>query len=214
MTETLLHERLYRGADALAKLAARRIVLCGAGALGSLLADNLTRQGIRQLTVIDDDRIEQHNVGTQLYGLDDIGAYKTDALRAHIFRATGVEIKTVRQRLDERTAKKFLRDVDLVIDTFDNSAARRVVTEFCAAQFVPCLHLGMFQDYGEARWNEQYRVPSDVVAPNVCDYPLARNLILLLVSVGSETLVRFILENNQENFSLTLRDLKIAPDVV
>ncbi len=214
MTETLLHERLYRGADALAKLAARRIVLCGAGALGSLLADNLTRQGIRQLTVIDDDRIEQHNVGTQLYGLDDIGAYKTDALRAHIFRATGVEIKTVRQRLDERTAKKFLRDVDLVIDTFDNSAARRVVTEFCAAQSVPCLHLGMFQDYGEARWNEQYRVPSDVVAPNVCDYPLARNLILLLVSVGSETLVRFILENNQENFSLTLRDLKIAPDVV
>src|SRR5262249_17308335 len=148
------------------------IALCGAGALGSLLADNLVRQGVRRLTVIDHDRIEARNVGTQLYGKNDIGAHKVDVLRAHCFRATGVEITTVAKWLDERTVKKFLRDAQLVVDTFDNSASRRIVTEHCATQRVSCLHLGMNEDYGAVQWNDGYQVPSDVVAQNVCEYPL------------------------------------------
>lgn len=214
MNPLFLHEQLYRGAEAFAKLGALAVTICGAGALGSLLADNLARQGVKQLTVIDDDRSEQHNVGTQLYTQSDIGAYKVEVLRAHIFRATGVEINAVRQRLDGRNAKKLLRGANVVIDTFDNSASRRVVTEFCAANALACLHIGMFEDYGEARWNETYRVPADVVAPNVCDYPLARNLTLLLVSGGSEALLRFALEGRQEDFSVTLRDLKITRETI
>ncbi len=37
--------------------------ICGTGALGSHLADNLVRQGARKLAVIDCDRVEQHNIG-------------------------------------------------------------------------------------------------------------------------------------------------------
>jgi len=48
-------EAIYRGADQLAKLASQRLTLCGAGALGSNLADNLARQGFRDLRVIDRD---------------------------------------------------------------------------------------------------------------------------------------------------------------
>ena len=47
------HEQIYRGADVLAKLSALRVVLCGAGAVGSNLADNLVRQGLGNLRVID-----------------------------------------------------------------------------------------------------------------------------------------------------------------
>ena len=60
------HENLYRGEGALAKLAALRVALCGAGAVGSNLADNLARQGVASLRVIDHDRVEEHNVSTQL----------------------------------------------------------------------------------------------------------------------------------------------------
>ena len=83
----LVHEALYRGDEALARLAGARIVLCGAGALGSHLAEHLLRQGVRQLTVIDFDRVEQHNLGTQSYEEGDIGAFKVDALRARCYRA-------------------------------------------------------------------------------------------------------------------------------
>jgi molybdopterin/thiamine biosynthesis adenylyltransferase len=209
MTEVTLHESLYRGQGAIEKLGEAKIALCGAGALGSLLADNLLRQGLKHLTVIDFDRVELHNAGTQLYGQSDVGAFKVDVLRAHCYRATGVEITTYAKRLDERTVKKFLRDADLVLDTFDNALSRGIVTAYCKEARVACLHLGMNADYGEIRWNEGYRVPKDVVEGDVCDYPLARNLIVLLVAAGSEAVLRFLLEGEKEDYSVTLRDLKI-----
>ncbi len=47
MPDPLIHEALYRGEEAMARLAGARIVLCGAGALGSHLAEHLMRQGAR-----------------------------------------------------------------------------------------------------------------------------------------------------------------------
>ncbi|MDX1615545.1 MAG: ThiF family adenylyltransferase [Candidatus Promineifilaceae bacterium] len=210
MTNVYLHEIIYRGPEAVEALGQTQITLCGAGALGSLLADNLARQGVRQLTVIDFDRIEQHNAGTQLYGQADVGAKKVDVLKARLFRSVGIEMTGYDRRLDERNVNKYLRGADLVVDTFDNSASRRIVTDFCRSQQVECVHLGMNADYGEVRWNNGYRVPQDVVEGDVCDYPLARNLILMLVAVGCELIVRYTLQGTKENVTITLRDLKIS----
>ncbi len=210
MADLYVHERLYRGDDALAKLSAFNVALCGAGALGSLLADNLVRQGLRRLSVIDFDRVEAHNAGTQLYGQGDIGAFKVDVLRAHCYRAAAVEITAFAERLDSRTVKKCLRGADLAIDTFDNAASRRVVADYARANGLPCVHVGLNEDYGEVRWNEVYRIPSDVAEGDVCNYPLARNLIVLTVATASEAVLRFALEGRKENFGLTLRDLTIT----
>jgi len=57
----------------------------------------------------------------------------------------------------------------------------------------------MNADYGEVRWNEVYQVPADVVEGDVCDYPLARNLILLVVAAGSEAVLRYVLDGQKEN---------------
>jgi len=89
MASKFHHEAIYRGADSLAKLAGLQVTLCGAGALGSQLADNLARQGVQHLRVIDRDRVEEHNVSTQLYGESDVGAWKVEVLRQRLFRATG-----------------------------------------------------------------------------------------------------------------------------
>jgi len=209
MTDALLHERLYRGSDALEKLARARVVLCGAGALGSHLADTLVRQGVRHLRVIDRDRVEAHNVSTQLYDEGDIGGFKADVLRVRLFRAMGVEIEAVAKELGERNVATLLRGADLVVDAFDNAAGRGLVTAHCRATGLPCLHLGMNADYGEVRWNETYRVPADVLAPDVCAYPLARNLILIVVALGSEAALRFLVAGVREGYSFTLRDLAI-----
>ncbi len=213
MNDIFLHEALYRGQAAIDRLGAIKVTVCGAGALGSLLVDNLTRQGVRHITVIDHDRVEAHNAGTQLYGKSDVGAFKADVLKAHCFRAIGVEISAIARWLDDRTARKFLRDAELILDTFDNSASRRIVTEYCQENDIACLHLGLNADYGEVKWNETYRVPNDIVAQNVCEYPLARNLILLTVVAGSEAVLRFVIEGLKENYSVTLRDLKINAEL-
>jgi molybdopterin/thiamine biosynthesis adenylyltransferase len=186
------------------------LTLCGAGALGSQLADNLARQGFQHLRVIDRDRVEEHNVGTQLYGESEIGGWKVEVLRQRLFRATGVEIDAVRKELTDRTARGLLEGAGLVLDTFDNSASRQLVQQHCRASGLPCLHVGLYADYGEVIWDENYRVPRDV-AGDVCDYPLARNLVLLVVAVASEVVLRFFLNGQRENWSATLGDFAIRP---
>jgi molybdopterin/thiamine biosynthesis adenylyltransferase len=208
MAGKLHHEELYRGAEKLAKLQSVSLVLCGAGALGSNLADNLTRQGFKTLRVIDHDRIEEHNVSTQIYGESEIGTWKVECLRNRIFRATGVEIDAVRKELTAQNARALLKDAALIVDTFDNSASRKCVQDQARAQQTPCLHVGLFEDYCEIIWDEKYRVPRDA-AGDVCDYPLARNLVLLATAIASETLVRYGLENVRESWSATLRDFAV-----
>jgi molybdopterin/thiamine biosynthesis adenylyltransferase len=210
MHDPLLHERLFRGPAALESAASICITVCGAGALGSLLVDSLARQGFKRLTVIDSDRVEAHNVSTQLYSISDAGALKVQVLRSAVFRATGAEIMAISRRLDVKNAGALLREAQIVVDTFDNSASRRAVADHTSRAGLPCLHLGLNGAYGEVRWDDAYTVPQDVTGPDTCDYPLARNLIHLTAAVGAESLVRFVAGGVRESFSITLGDLRIS----
>jgi molybdopterin/thiamine biosynthesis adenylyltransferase len=208
MPDKFHHERVWRGSESLARLGAVPITLCGAGAVGSLLADNLARQGFRQWKVIDRDRVEEHNVGTQLYGEAEVGAWKVEALRSRIFRAVGIEIEAVAKELTERNSRGLLKGAGVVIDAFDNSAARQVVQRQCRDLSLNCLHVGLNADYAEVIWDENYTVPRDV-DDDVCEYPLARNVILLAVAVASEAMIRYVLDGSKTSWSVTLRDFAI-----
>jgi tRNA A37 threonylcarbamoyladenosine dehydratase len=210
MRDKFYHEGLYRGEGALQALRHTRITVCGAGAVGSNLVNNLVRQGLQDLTVIDCDRIEAHNISTQTYTESDVGMLKVDALQAEIFRAVNVEIRAVRQKLTERNVAKLLKNAELVVDGFDNHAARGLVTEHCRTAGMPCLHVGLSADYAEMIWNDRYRVPQDTVAADVCEYPMARNLIQFAVALASEAIVRFVLTNQQHSYAFTLQDLQIT----
>jgi molybdopterin/thiamine biosynthesis adenylyltransferase len=202
------HETIYRGPELLDKLSKLRITLCGVGAIGSNLADNLVRQGIAGLRAIDKDRVEEHNVSTQIYAEADIGVWKVEALRNRLFKVAGVEIDPVRKELTAQNARQLLGDCDLLIDAFDNSAARQLVQQTARASGTSCLHIGLYEDYCEVIWDEHYRVPQDV-AGDVCDYPLARNLVLLAVVIASETILKFVATGERADWSGTLGDLAV-----
>jgi molybdopterin/thiamine biosynthesis adenylyltransferase len=206
------HEQVFRGPDAMTKIASAELLICGAGALGSNLAVNLCRSGFRKISVIDKDRVEEKNVGTQVYSLDDVGGKKADILRNIIFREVGEEISVQSVELTERNVGKVLKGAKLVVDAFDNTASRKLVYDFCREHSIACLHTGVNESYGEIRWNENYRVPSDA-GLDVCDYPLARNLILMVVAVASEVLVNYFLNDEKRNYSITLGDLQINHEI-
>ena len=145
MADKFHHEQLYRGAERMAKYADVLVTVCGAGAIGSNLVDNLVRQGFEQLRVIDHDRVEEHNVSTQVYGQDDVGAWKTDVLAHRVFQSVGVEIDCVRKELNARSVRKLLSDSEIVIDTFDNSDSRQAVQQHCRTTEKRCLHVGLFE---------------------------------------------------------------------
>jgi hypothetical protein len=84
-----LHENLYRD---LTPAADRLITICGAGALGANLAETLARMGLRRLRAIDRDRVAAHNLSTQPWTQQDVGASKARVLAAALYRAVGARV--------------------------------------------------------------------------------------------------------------------------
>lgn len=210
MSEIFYHERLHRTDSVMGKLREFPITICGAGALGANLTETLARQGFARLTVIDRDRVEERNLSTQPYFRSDIGAFKAKILANSLYRALGVAVTSKGEELTPANAAKLLAGSALVVDTFDNSASRRAVTETCLTAGTPCLHVGLSgAGYAEVVWNERYRIPGDQ-NDDICDYPLARNLVTLAVSVAAEVIVRYTADGEQGDFSITLEDFTVA----
>jgi molybdopterin/thiamine biosynthesis adenylyltransferase len=202
------HEQLHRTPTLMAQIRDFPITVCGAGALGANITENLARSGFGKLAVIDCDRIEERNLSTQPYYKSDVGAYKAKILSNTLYRALGVTLEGRSKELTAANAAQLLRDTNLVIDTFDNSVARQAVKDYCKDAQMPCLHVGLASDYAEVIWNDSYRVPSPA-NDDVCDYPLARNLVILAVAVACEAIVTFVASGQQQSFTVTLGDLAI-----
>lgn len=200
------HEQLFRSADAWEKIKTARISVCGAGALGANITENLARIGFANLKVIDRDRIEERNLSTQPYYRSDIGAQKAKILANSVYRALGTKIEAVSFELTAHNAAKMLDGI--VLDCFDNSASRQAVKDYCAAKELDCLHVGLANGYAEFIWNEFYRVPSDA-QDDICDYPLARNLVLLATAIAVELVIKFITAGEKDNLSLTFEDFSV-----
>ncbi|MDJ0617645.1 MAG: ThiF family adenylyltransferase [Calothrix sp. MO_192.B10] len=204
------HEQLHRTPALMTKLRDFPITVCGAGALGANMSENLTRSGFGKLRIIDRDRIEERNLSTQPYYRSDIGAYKAKILTNSLYRALGTAVDGRSQELTPANAGKLLAGSALVIDTFDNSGSRQAVKDYCQQSQIPCLHVGLAADYAEIIWNQIYRVPSPA-NDDVCDYPLARNLVMFAVAVACEVVVKFIATEEQQSFTITWSDFAVQP---
>ena len=123
-----------------------------------------------------------------------------------------MEIETIDKRLDILNASKLLKGSSLVLDLFDNNAARTCVQQVVRKLDIPCIHGGVIGGYAEVVHDIYYRVPRDQNVGDVCDYPLARNIIMLAVAVLSEEVVDFMSSKKPryKNWSITLKDLKIS----
>lgn len=209
MADMLAHEAAYRGNAAMQAIAALPVTMCGAGAVGSNLVDNMVRQGFRAIRVVDMDRVEVHNIPTQVWTKREVGQYKAAMLKNGAFASCGAILDAVTQRLEERNAAKVIGRPTLVVDGFDNHASRALVAKHCTDTGTDCLHVGLAKDYAEVIWNESYRVPDDTTAPDVCDYPMARNTIMLAVAVATEAVIRYAVKKEKHSYVITLGDFRV-----
>ncbi len=192
------------------RMAGFEVTVCGAGALGANVTESLARSGYRKLRLVDRDRVEERNLSTQPFYRSDVGAPKARVLAGALYRALGAEVDAHVAEVGDRNSGKLTAGSDLVLDTFDNSTSRRLVSEACREASIPCLHMGLAADYAEVIWDELYRVPS-ARQDDVCDYPLARNLVTLAVAVGCEVTTGFVRDGSRRSYTITLGDLRVEP---
>jgi adenylyltransferase/sulfurtransferase len=116
-----------------AKLLAARVLVVGAGGLGSPLILYLAAAGVGTISVVDFDAVTLSNLQRQIiHRTDDVGRPKTESARDAV-RAVNPDVKIVAhtERLTAANAMKLIGDYDIVADGSDNFATRFLVNDAC-----------------------------------------------------------------------------------
>ncbi|GAA4480636.1 ThiF family adenylyltransferase [Microbacterium panaciterrae] len=114
------------GEDAQRRLGAARVLVIGAGGLGSALIPALAGSGVGTIGVIDDDVVELSNLHRQLsHGMDDIGRSKVGSLADTVRDIDpGILVRPYRERATAETLPTILAEYDLLVDGSDNFPTR------------------------------------------------------------------------------------------
>lgn len=119
----LNRSELLLGKDIMAVLATKKVIIFGVGGVGSWCAESLIRNGIRQLTIVDSDRICITNCNRQLMATTKtIGQVKVEALKERLLEINpNADIKALQIIYNNDTAKSFnLEQYDYAIDAIDS----------------------------------------------------------------------------------------------
>lgn len=124
MEKGLFHRaELVLGRDKMAEIARKRVIIFGIGGVGSWCAESLIRTGIRQLTIVDSDRICITNVNRQMQATAaTVGEVKTEALKKRLLEINPKANITALQKIySEETYQDFkLEEYDFIIDAIDS----------------------------------------------------------------------------------------------
>ena len=124
------------------RLAASKVLIVGAGGLGSPAALYLAAAGIGTLGLVDDDVVDESNLHRQLlYGTADVGRPKLEAAVSRLANVNPL-VRLVRHdaRLGRDNARAILRDYDIVLDGTDTFAARYAINDACVALGMPFVY--------------------------------------------------------------------------
>ena len=115
------------------KLKAARVLMVGAGGLGSPALQYLAGAGVGRLGIVDDDKVALSNLHRQvLHATADLGRPKVDSAADALFRLNPhVRVEKIARRLEPDNARGIVADYDVVLDGSDNFAARYAVSDAC-----------------------------------------------------------------------------------
>ena len=114
---------LLLGAEAMERLAQKRVIVFGVGGVGSWCAESLVRSGIKHLTIVDSDSVCASNINRQLMATTEtVGQVKVDVLRQRLLTINpAAQITAIHEFFTAETAERFhLETYDYIIDAIDS----------------------------------------------------------------------------------------------
>ena len=133
------------------RLKAARVLVIGAGGLGSPVLMYLAAAGVGTIGVVDDDVVDGTNLQRQIIHTDGrIGMPKVFSAQEQMAALNPfVTVRPYNRRLDEQTARALIADHDLVLDGTDNFDTRYMVNRVCAALGKPLIAAAITQWEGQ-----------------------------------------------------------------
>lgn len=132
------------------KIKAARIVVVGAGALGSPVIQYLAAAGVGTLKIVDFDEVQLKNLQCQvIHGLRDVKRPKVASARDSI-RSVNRKLNVVAEnvKLDAENVGSVVEGYDLVVDCSDNYKARYLINDACALRRIPLVFGAIYQYEG------------------------------------------------------------------
>jgi molybdopterin/thiamine biosynthesis adenylyltransferase len=133
------------------KLLSSKVLIVGAGGLGSPAAMYLAAGGVGTIGIIDADKVDLSNLQRQIiHHTADVGTEKVESA-ADKMRAINpdVTVKTYHQLAMADNIRGIIRDYDFVIDGTDNFAAKFLINDACYFEKIPFSHAGILKFHGQ-----------------------------------------------------------------
>ncbi|MFB8926668.1 molybdopterin-synthase adenylyltransferase MoeB [Xanthomonas arboricola pv. juglandis] len=232
------HLRLPQvGLEGQQRLARSRVLLVGAGGLGSPAAFYLAAAGVGHLRIADDDVVDRSNLQRQILHVEDsVGVAKVSSAAQRIAALNPrVQVEALQARVTAGNVEALLKDVDVVVDGADNFPARYLLNDACVKLGKPLVYGAVQQfegqlsvfDAGRKRGHAPcYRclfpeppppefAPSCAeagvlgVLPGVIGLLQATEAIKLLLGIG-ETLTGRLL--SFDALAMRFREIRLPPD--
>ncbi len=140
------------GEEGQAKLLQAKVLMVGAGGLGSPSAYYLAAAGVGTIGVIDNDVVDISNLQRQiLHANDRVGMPKVESAKKTL-ESLNPDVKVIpyQSKLTSENIMEILKDYDLVVDGCDNFPTRYLVNDACVLAGKPNVHGSIFQFEGQA----------------------------------------------------------------
>jgi molybdopterin/thiamine biosynthesis adenylyltransferase/rhodanese-related sulfurtransferase len=130
------------GLEGQKKLESARMLLVGAGGLGSPVAFYLAAAGVGRLRIVDDDRVDRSNLQRQILHTEDaLGTPKVEsARRALVAMNPRVEVEAIQARVTSANIDALIEGADVVIDGADNFPLRYLLNDACIKHAKPLVY--------------------------------------------------------------------------
>lgn len=140
------------GTEGQARLKASRVLVVGAGGLGSPVALYLAAAGVGTIGLVDNDVVDITNLQRQLlHGTRDVGRSKLESARDRLHDVNPhVHVALHASWLTSANALDIVRNYDVVVDGTDNFATRYLVNDACVLLGIPNVHGSVFRFDGQA----------------------------------------------------------------
>ncbi len=158
------------GMEGQKKLKAARVLIIGAGGLGSPVGLYLAAAGVGTIGVIDFDEVELSNLHRQvIFGVEDVGKLKVDAFKKRLHSLNPhINIITHNTRLTSDNALEIFKNYDVIADGTDNFPTRYLVNDACVITGIPNVFASISQFEGQVSVFN-YTDKNGVTGPNYRD---------------------------------------------
>ena len=128
-----------------------KIGIVGVGGTGSAVAEQLVREGIKNIIIADHDKFDPSNI-TRIYGSygDTKRDYKVDIIRRHLKKIQNdIHIQTISENILSQKTLKYFKNCDIIFSCTDRHAPRSVLNELAHQYFIPIIDIGVGIDSKE-----------------------------------------------------------------